>query len=97
MLVESLTSIIELNKLLASNSLNGPDKSESRDDYGEMMNSVYPMSIREMEKLLICRTLDETGGNKSKAARVLGISRQTLREKTKLYDSDEDDIQVRGG
>ena len=52
------------------------------------MKSVYPMSIRDMEKLLICRTLDETDGNKSKAARILGISRQTLREKTKLYEMD---------
>jgi two-component system response regulator HydG len=39
-----------------------------------------------MEKKLIVKTLDETGGNKSQAARILGISRQTLREKTKLYD-----------
>jgi two-component system response regulator HydG len=44
------------------------------------------MSLKEMEKVLIGRTLEETNGNKSKAARILGISRQTLREKTKLYD-----------
>jgi DNA-binding NtrC family response regulator len=55
---------------------------------GSDMKGVYPMSIRDMEKLLICRTLDETDGNKSKAARILGISRQTLREKTKLYEMD---------
>jgi len=48
--------------------------------------SIYPMSLKEMEKVLIGRTLEETNGNKSKAARILGISRQTLREKTKLYD-----------
>ncbi|MBN1164459.1 MAG: sigma-54-dependent Fis family transcriptional regulator [Candidatus Krumholzibacteriota bacterium] len=49
------------------------------------LNELYPMSIKDMEKVLICKTLDETGGNKSRAARILGISRQTLREKTKLY------------
>ena len=46
---------------------------------------IRPMSVKEMERILIKRTLRETGGNKSKAARILGISRQTLREKTKLY------------
>ncbi len=55
---------------------------------GTDLRGLYPMSIRDMERLLICRTLDETDGNKSKASRILGISRQTLREKTKLYDMD---------
>ncbi|MBU8922053.1 MAG: sigma-54 dependent transcriptional regulator [Bacteroidales bacterium] len=75
----------------------GQELSEGHENHGAMMSGIYPMSIREMEKLLICRTLDETDGNKSKAARILGISRQTLREKTKLYSTDEDDIQVTGG
>ena len=48
--------------------------------------TIGPISIREMEKMLIIKTLDETAGNKSQAARILGISRQTLREKTKLYE-----------
>jgi len=48
--------------------------------------SHYPMSIAEMEKLLIVETLGKSANNKSKAARVLGISRQTLREKIKLYE-----------
>ncbi len=52
------------------------------------LDALSPMSIREMEKLLIMRILADTGGNKSKAARILGISRQTLREKTKLYGID---------
>jgi DNA-binding NtrC family response regulator len=52
----------------------------------EGLAGIGPMSIREMEKILIIKTLDETGGNKSQAARILGISRQTLREKTKLYE-----------
>jgi DNA-binding NtrC family response regulator len=53
---------------------------------GTAVDASFPMSIKEMEKLLITKTLGETGGNKSKAARILGISRQTLREKTKLYE-----------
>jgi transcriptional regulator with PAS, ATPase and Fis domain len=49
------------------------------------LTDIKPMSIKDMEKILIKKTLNEMGGNKSRAAKVLGISRQTLREKTKLY------------
>jgi DNA-binding protein Fis len=49
------------------------------------LDDLYPMSLENMEKILIEKTLVESAGNKSKAARVLGISRQTLREKIKLY------------
>ena len=49
------------------------------------LNDFYPMSLENMEKIMIGKTLAESAGNKSKAARVLGISRQTLREKIKLY------------
>jgi DNA-binding NtrC family response regulator len=52
----------------------------------EEMPDLKPMSIRDMERILIRKALAETGGNKSQAARILGISRQTLREKTKLYE-----------
>jgi two-component system response regulator AtoC len=52
----------------------------------DVFESVFPKSLKDMEKVLIDKTLRETNGNKSKAARILGISRQTLREKTKLYE-----------
>lgn len=52
----------------------------------DALDGLYPMSIKDIEKLLISKALKETSGNKSKAARILGISRQTLREKIKLYD-----------
>jgi DNA-binding NtrC family response regulator len=44
-----------------------------------------------MEKMLILNTLDKTRGNKSKSARILGISRQTLREKVKSYGDEAED------
>ena len=43
------------------------------------------LSVREMEKQLILKTLEETEGNKSKAARLLGISRRTLLNKIQEY------------
>jgi two-component system response regulator AtoC len=44
-----------------------------------------PRSLREAEEVQIRRILTETNNNKSRAAAILGISRQTLREKIKSY------------
>jgi DNA-binding NtrC family response regulator len=46
-----------------------------------------PRPLREVEREHILRTLEHFAGNKSRAARVLGISRQTLRDK--LRDVEE--------
>ncbi|MEZ4388772.1 MAG: sigma-54 dependent transcriptional regulator [Candidatus Krumholzibacteriia bacterium] len=46
------------------------------------------MPLAEVEKRQIIFTLDQTENNKSKAARILGISRQTLREKLRQYEGD---------
>jgi DNA-binding NtrC family response regulator len=39
------------------------------------------VTMREMERQLICRTLEDTGGNRTRAAKCLGISLRTLRNK----------------
>ncbi len=44
------------------------------------------MPLAEVERLQILYTLEMTDNNKSKAARILGISRQTLREKLRIYE-----------
>ena len=43
------------------------------------------MSLAEMEKELIVKTLAETGGNRTRAAEILGINRRTLQNKLKEY------------
>jgi DNA-binding NtrC family response regulator len=48
--------------------------------------SFKPTSLRVMEYFFITRTLEATNGNKSQAAKLLGISRQTLREKLKGFE-----------
>jgi len=53
------------------------------------------MPLSEVEKLQILYTLEMTENNKSKAARILGISRQTLREKLRIYEqsrAEEEDL-----
>ncbi|MHB8771245.1 MAG: sigma-54-dependent transcriptional regulator [Syntrophales bacterium] len=43
------------------------------------------MSLDEMERALIVKTLDETAGNRTRAAEILGINRRTLQNKLKQY------------
>ena len=45
-----------------------------------------PATLKDAEKALILKTLEETGGNRSEAARRLQITRKTLLNKLKSYD-----------
>ena len=47
---------------------------------------ISDLNLKNMEKFYIDLTLRRTGGNKTKAANLLGISRKTLIEKTKKYN-----------
>ncbi|MFZ3063684.1 MAG: sigma-54 dependent transcriptional regulator [Nitrospirota bacterium] len=42
-------------------------------------------SIKDVERILIVKTLNETDGNRTKAAEILGITRRTLLNKIKEY------------
>jgi two-component system response regulator FlrC len=58
------------------------------DEYEELetKKDMFPTTtIEEMERRLIIKTLDKTGGNRTHAARSLGISIRTLRNKLKEY------------
>ena len=57
------------------------------DKAATVLSSFFPMTLREIERIQIERTIEQTNGNKSKAANILGISRQTLREKLKQFGS----------
>ena len=47
-----------------------------------------PSSLEEAEKMVILKTLDEVDGNKSEAARRLGITRKTLLSKLNKYGNE---------
>jgi two-component system nitrogen regulation response regulator GlnG len=47
-------------------------------------DNLYEETLRRMEKLLLVRVLETTGGNQLQAAKILGITRGSLR--TKLRD-----------
>lgn len=42
-------------------------------------------SLKEMERQLILQTLEQTGGNRTRASEILGITRQTLQNKLRDY------------
>jgi len=54
-----------------------------------VVDSFFPKTLRDVERVQIERTLEQTHGNKSRAAAILGISRQTLREKLKTFHGGE--------
>ncbi len=46
---------------------------------------LFDEAVNEFEKKFIKRVLDRTGGNQSRAARLLGIHRNTLSRKIDIY------------
>jgi len=56
-------------------------------------SSIVPVqvgaTVDEAERLLILRTLEATGQNKTRAAEILGVSLKTLHNKLKAYGTRE--------
>lgn len=52
---------------------------------GHDASDLYAMVICEVEKPLLEVTLQHTGFNQTKAAKILGLSRSTLRKKLEQY------------
>ncbi|GAB4060730.1 helix-turn-helix domain-containing protein [Uliginosibacterium sediminicola] len=48
---------------------------------GEKPAGIYDMVIREVEKPMLQSVMQQTGGNQTQAADILGITRNTLRRK----------------
>lgn len=55
---------------------------------GQPTNNLLEMVLREVEVPLLQTVLEQTKGNQSKAATILGISRATLRKKLHQYSLD---------
>ncbi|MGC6489378.1 MAG: helix-turn-helix domain-containing protein [Planctomycetota bacterium] len=55
------------------------------------------LPLAEVEKRHIMRVLSSTGGNKTRAARILGIDTKTLYNKLKIYRASEEMARKRMG
>jgi Fis family transcriptional regulator len=53
---------------------------------GTAPNGLYQMVMQQVEQPLFEAVMAQTGGNQSKAAALLGISRSTLRKKLAQYE-----------
>ncbi len=53
---------------------------------GTAPNDLYALVMQQVELPLFEAVMAQTGGNQSKAATLLGISRSTLRKKLALYE-----------
>ncbi len=62
---------------------------EDLDDPTSSQRTLWPVAdfdLRRLEREAIARSLRATGGNRTRAARALGISTRTLREKLRRYE-----------
>ena len=55
---------------------------------GDGPTAIYEMVINTVEKPLLLYIMNKTEGNQSKAAKMLGLNRNTLRKKLKQYNLD---------
>lgn len=92
--VRELENIIHRAVLLADSDLIEPydlliDMDESMGDLPELSEDQSPISepgsLKGMEQKMIFKTLDQTEGNRTHAAKILGISVRTLRNKLNEY------------
>ena len=62
-------------------------------------NEIVPLligsTVEEIERELVLQTLRRCDGNRTRAARVLGVSVRTLRNKIRLYSADGIDVPAR--
>ena len=55
---------------------------------GDQPSAIYEMVINTVEKPLLLYIMNKTEGNQSKAAKILGLNRNTLRKKLIQYNLD---------
>jgi len=89
--IRELENCVERAVILARGEIIAPAdlpltiQSLSKDREIQGLNLPSGVSIEEVERVLILKTLEDTGGNRSRAAEILGINRRTLQNKLKEY------------
>ena len=87
--VRELENVIERAVILTRGDLISPsDLPENinvNKDENAKTSMEYGQTLKDVEKQMILRTLDEKNGNRTRTAEILGISRRTLQIKLKEY------------
>jgi len=93
--VRELENSVERSVILSREEVITPDdlpdaiRSLNSDENGKSFTLTKGRSLKDMEREMIIRTLEETGGNRTHAAEILGISRRTLQLKLKIYGTNK--------
>ncbi|MFO7964956.1 MAG: sigma-54 dependent transcriptional regulator [Desulfobacterales bacterium] len=90
--VRELENVMERSVILSRGDIITPDEFPASMTAAETSDSapadegIFPgMPLKEMEKQMIIKTLEDNGGNRTRTAELLGISRRTLQLKLKEY------------
>jgi two-component system response regulator HydG len=89
--VRELENVIERVVIMARDELVGPEHFPSTlTNHNNSKENNFPIlasgrSLKEVEKEMILRTLEDMNGNRTQTAKILGISRRTLQLKLKEY------------
>jgi two-component system response regulator AtoC len=90
----STVDVIEADQILGDGSqalgVGEKDQTQSLDSQPTTSNP-QPLRLEELERQHILRVLEETNGNRERAAAVLGISSRTLYRKLREYGADSDE------
>jgi len=82
--IESMV-VLSREKIIQANSVPLHIRESTDPGISKRIFSPSTLNLEENEKLLIIKALDESEGNKSKAAQILGISRRTMHRKLNEY------------
>lgn len=82
----SSDEINEINRQTLSDHIKTVLENYFDDLEGHQPTHLYQLVLQEIERPLLETVMQQTRGNQSKAAIVLGLNRGTLRKKLKLYD-----------
>jgi two-component system, NtrC family, response regulator HydG len=87
--VRELENIVERMVIMSRGELilfqDLPPHLKSKEEREEAPIAAVDPSLKDMEKELILKTLGKTGGNRTRAAHILGVTRKTLLNKIKEY------------
>jgi DNA-binding NtrC family response regulator len=72
--------------------INAPEIPASALTRNEIVPLLIGSTVGEVERELVLQTLARCDGNRTRAARVLGLSVRTMRNKIRLYSTDGIDI-----
>ena len=89
--VRELENAVERCVILSRDEMITPDylpvaiKALDSSDFQEAAEISNSPLLKDVERQMILRTLNETGGNRTRTSEILGISRRTLQLKLKKY------------